>query len=289
MKAITALQKLVLDPQSNLTDILRNALLISQKLGLEDFKSWCELELKGYEDINESNIPEYRCIYGSFHVLDVRNGRRQYVGDQAVGQIIRDGVIFFQETLASDKDFFDFRFPDDKNAILKKSYNLNLSNYIFYSKVHKISIKKVLEIIRTKVLEFSIELEKKGILGEDWEFTIEEKNMAINITNFQGILGDVKHSNVQQTNTLTVQKNDFESLEQYLKSNGVEKDDIWDLKNIIDVTPLPQSPNEYSPNLKAWIAKMVTKSIDGTWQVAVGAAGSLLATGLQQYFGILVG
>lgn len=289
MKAITALQQLVLDPQSNLTDILRNALLISHKLGLDDFKSWCELELKGYDDIDESNIPEYRCVCGSFHVLDVRNGRRQYVGDQAVGQIIRDGAIFFQETLASDKDFFDFRFPDDKNAILKKSFNLNSSNYIFYSKVHKISIKKVLEIIRTKVLEFSIELDKKGILGEDWEFTIEEKNMAINITNFQGILGDVKHSNVQQTNTLTVQKNDFESLEQYLKNNGVEKDDILDLKNIIDVTPLPQSPNEYSPNLKAWIAKMVTKSIDGTWQVAVGAAGSLLATGLQQYFGILVG
>ncbi|MBU3845673.1 MAG: hypothetical protein H9855_01605 [Candidatus Acinetobacter avistercoris] len=287
MKAITALQKLVLDPKSNLTDILRNALLISQKLGLYDFKSWCELELKGYEDIDESNIPEYRCIYGSFHVLDVRNGRRQYVGDQAVGQIIRDGAIFFQETLVSDQDFFDFRFPDDKNAFLKKTFNLNSSNYIFYSKVNKIAIKKVLEIIRTKVLEFSIELDKEGILGEDWEFTIEEKKLAINITNFQGILGDVKHSNVQQTNTLTVQKNDFESLERYLKCNGIESDDILDLKTIIDVSPLPQSQSEYSPDLKNWMTKMIGKSIDGTWQVTVGAAGSLLATGLQQYFGIL--
>lgn len=287
MKAITALQKLVLDPQSNLTDILRNALLISQKLGLDDFKSWCELELKGYEDIDDSNIPEYRCIYGSFHVLDVRNRRRQYVGDQAVGQIIKEGIIFFQETLVSDQDFFDFRFPDDKNAFLKNAFGLNSNNYIFYSKVNKISIKKVLEIIRTKVLEFSIQLDKEGILGEDWEFTIEEKKMAINITNFQGILGDVKHSSVQQTNTLTVQKNNFESLEQYLKCNSIESHDIQDLKAIIDVSPLPLSSSEYSSNLKGWMTKMLGKSIDGSWQVAVGAAGSILATGLQNYFGIM--
>lgn len=287
MKAITALQKLVLDPQSNLTDILRNALLISQKLGLDEFKLWCELELKGYENIDDSNIPEYRCIYGSFHVLDVRNGRRQYVGDQAVGQIIKEGIIFFQETLVSDQDFFDFRFPDDKNAFLKKSFGLKSNNYIFYSKVNKISIKKVLEIIRTKVLEFSIQLDREGILGEDWEFTIEEKKMAINITNFQGILGDVKHSSVQQTNTLTVQKNNFESLEQYLKCNGIESHDILDLKAIIDVNPLPLSSSEYSSDLKGWMTKMLGKSIDGSWQIAVGAAGSILATGLQNYFGII--
>lgn len=287
MKAITALQKLILDPQSNLTDILRNALLISQKLGLDDFKSWCELELKGYEDIDESDIPDYRCIYGSFHVLDLRNGRHKYVGDEAVGQIIKEGIIFFQETLVSDQDFFDFRFPDDKNAVLKKACALNSNNYIFYSKVSKISIKKVLEIVRTKVLEFSIELDKEGILGEDWEFTLEEKNLAINITNFQGILGDVKHSNIQQTNTLTVQKNDFESLEQYLKSNGIERNDILNLKTIIEVNPLPRSSNEYSPDLKSWILKMLGKSIDGSWQIAIGAAGSILAIGLQNYFGII--
>ncbi|WP_347454240.1 hypothetical protein ABEF83_07830 [Acinetobacter thermotolerans] len=287
MKAIKALQKLVLDPKSNLTDILRNALLISHKLGLDDFKSWCELELKGYEGIDNSNIPEYRCLYGSFHVLNVQNGSRQFVGDQAIGQKISEGIVFFQEILANDQDSFDLRVSDDINAFLKKKYDLKSNNYIFYSMVDNVYIKKVLETVKTRVLEFSIQLEQQGILGEDWEFTIEEKKIAINITNFQGILGDVKHSNVQQTNTLTVQKNDFESLEQYLRNNGIEKADILDLKNIIDVNPLPQSQSEYSPDLKSWMTKMIGKSIDGTWQVTIGAAGSLLATGLQQYFGIL--
>lgn len=37
-------------------------------------------------------------------------------------------------------------------------------------------------------------------------------NTNIHIGNFQGILGDVTNSQIQQNNTLTVQQNDFESL-----------------------------------------------------------------------------
>lgn len=113
--------------------------------------------------------------------------------------------------------------------------------------------------------------------------------------NIGGNVGNMANNNdnssINQTSTNTVQiiKGDFNSLASNLRNHGVEEADIQELQTIIDVTPLPQSPNEYSSDLKAWVAKMVTKSIDGTWQVAVGAAGSLLATGLQQYFGILVG
>lgn len=295
MKAITALQKLVLNPKSNLTDILRNALLISHKLGLDDFKSWCELELKGYEGIDNSDIPEYRCLYGSFHVLNVQNGSRQFVGDQAIGQKISESIVFFQEILANDQGYFDLRVSDDINALFKKKYGLKSNNYIFYSTVDNVYIKKVLEIIKTTVLEFSIKLEQQGILGEDWEFTEEEKRMTQNINYHIGNIGNMSNHNdnstINQTsiNNVNIVKGDFNSLASNLRSHGVEEADIQELQTIIDVTPLPQSPNEYSPNLKAWIAKMVTKSIDGTWQVAVGAAGSLLATGLQQYFGILIG
>lgn len=71
-----------------------------------------------------------------------------------------------------------------------------------------------------------------------------------------------------------------------LRSHGIEENDIQELQTIIDVGPLPQSSNEYSPYLRDWMKKMIGRSIDGSWQVAVGAAGSILATGLQNYFGI---
>ncbi|MDQ1207467.1 hypothetical protein QE380_000390 [Acinetobacter baylyi] len=293
MKAITALQKLVLDPQSNITDILRSALLISHKLSLLDFKTWCELELKGYDDIDDSNVPEYRHLYGSFHVTDVNTKVHQPLGDRAACQVIKDSIIFFQESLDNNDQFLSIRFPDDKNKNLKQMFGISSKSCIFYSSISRTYFLKALDIIRTKILEFSIELENKGILGDEWEFTEQEKQMTqninYNISNVGNIANHNQESTINQIATINVNviKGDFSSLASKLRSHGIEEKDIQELQTIIDVTPLPQSPSEYSVDLKSWMSKMVTKSIDGTWQIAVGAAGSLLATGIQQYFGIL--
>ena len=74
MKAIIALQKLVLTPSSKVSDILRHAYLIACKLNLEDFKKWCELELNGYFDIPDEDVPKDRHIFGSFKLMQYFRG-----------------------------------------------------------------------------------------------------------------------------------------------------------------------------------------------------------------------
>ena len=101
MKAIIALQKLVLDPSSQISDILRHAYLISCKLNLDDLKRWCELELNGYQSIDDSNIPEYRYIFGSLCLKNSLSGQTAIFNAEAIfsGQIIKDGISFFDITL----------------------------------------------------------------------------------------------------------------------------------------------------------------------------------------------
>lgn len=137
------------------------------------------------------------------------------------------------------------------------------------------------------ILKSSLDDLNEGVLGTKTEKSIATQQHYY----FGNTANNNQNSTINQTSTNTVNiiKGDFHSLASNLRSHGVEDVDIEELQTIINVTPLPQSPSEYSSDLKGWIAKMVTKSVDGTWQVAVGAAGSLLATGLQQYFGILVG
>ena len=58
MKAIIALQKLLLTPNSSMRDILNHTYLIACKLDLHDLKAWCELEISGYNDTPDLDIPK---------------------------------------------------------------------------------------------------------------------------------------------------------------------------------------------------------------------------------------
>ena len=96
------------------------------------------------------------------------------------------------------------------------------------------TISAILNSIRNRLIEWSLNLEEQGILGEGMTFSKEEKekaetNPAINIGNihnFQGLLGSVTHSTVSQTMTMTVHSGNFESLAEYLKSQGVAEQNI---------------------------------------------------------------
>ena len=45
------------------------------------------------------------------------------------------------------------------------------------------------------------------------------------------------------------------------------------------------SQGQYGERVKAWMVKMTEKAIDGSWNIGVGAAGTLLAEGLKAFFG----
>jgi hypothetical protein len=314
MKAVLRLQQLALDPDTKVSVLLNNAYLISSKLGIKDFQDWCNNELNGY--LSEE-VPDYRLVRGEIKAYAVNKPIIPVVlygaeiAQYADFKIIRDNVSKLDEWVYSDNEFISLKLDqvledyinqcinEDENKLIN---SLNMGNNPFVNNlrsgyrpflcIHKSDISNILSRIRKIILDWSLDLDNKGILGEDYHFTEQEKQMTQNINYHIGNVGNMANHNdnstINQTSTnnVNIVKGDFNSLASNLRSHGVEEADIQELQTIIDVTPLPQSSNEYSHNLKAWIAKMVTKSIDGTWQVAVDAAGSLLATGLQQYFGI---
>lgn len=254
MKAVIALQKLAVDPNIKVSFLLLQTYLIACKLDLQDIKKWAELEIKGYFDIPLNEIPTYRMLSGTFHILNPSNNKKiaQHVSKEINTKIIKNNISYFENLISSDSQSVDLYVDEEIDDFLRKE-NQNLKSHIFYIKVSKLSIEHTLFMIRSKVLEMACVLEQKNILGEEWEFTTLEKQVAINITNFQGILGDVKDSNVQQTNTLTVQKNDFESLATQLQRYGLDSSQIQELKTIIDDNPSPQSIDDYGERLRNWL------------------------------------
>lgn len=198
MKAVIALQKLVLNPSSRVSDILRHAYLIACKLELEDFKNWCELELNGYSNVKDSNIPEYRYIFGSLCLTNSLSGKSAIFNADAVysGQIIREGISFFEGAVSSKSDIITLELKSDIDKILRDTNpQCNASHFIFQIRASKIPFQKVLDIIKFKIIEVSYQLEKQGILGDEWEFSDQEKSKIQSVTyNIESVINMSNHN-----------------------------------------------------------------------------------------------
>lgn len=106
------------------------------------------------------------------------------------------------------------------------------------------------------------------------------------LNNYGNMANHNNESTVTQTSYLTVNKGDFGSLASRLKGYGVEDEYIQNLKNVIDVTPNPQSPTEYSDGVNSWIGKVTVKALTESWDVVKGVGIGIFPELIKMYYGI---
>ena len=156
--------------------------------------------------------------------------------------------------------------------------------------VSRSQVVAILDKVRTGVLEWALKLESEGITGDGISFTETEKQIAkksthITIQNFQGVIGDVTHSTVTQNLDLTVKTGEIKSLIDYLKAQGVGKEDLSELQTAIADDPSPTSRENFGPKVSSWMGNMVGKAASGTWKIGMGVATGLLSNAIATYYG----
>lgn len=244
------LQSDLISSDKSASEILRTAKLISGKLGLGPIHSWLELELCGYPDV--SKLPDYR-VFKRAHLqyLDERTGgwiQLQFLANHSFP--IRESVPIIEELLTGPEITLPLshehrlapRRPDEQQRIL----------------IPDLPFKHVLHTVKNRLIDWTIELEQRGILGENMAFQDEEKKAAkaetfhiqANIQNFSGMLaGNVSDSTVEVYN--------FGSVCQRLKDCGIPKPERDALEEIMD--ELKKSPASQKPSLlaraNAWVVK----------------------------------
>lgn len=70
---VLELQRDALDNSFEVSNLLRKALVISKKLGVNDIELWLAQELNGYE-VSENELPDYRKIRGTLKVHNPMRG-----------------------------------------------------------------------------------------------------------------------------------------------------------------------------------------------------------------------
>jgi hypothetical protein len=248
--AVHDLQAAIVQGKQSLTQLLRQTKLIAAKLSLEDVEEWVDCELKGYPKGVEP--PAYR-EFTTQHV-EVRN---PMVGWKFAGQLelaLRANEPIAEIEQLSKGDMLYMSLDQKENFPIRDTLGGSLgSDWNQRIGTPASEFKNILERVKDELLQWTTELEKRGIKGEDMDFDESEKKtagkMVFNIGTVQGMVGNVTSSQV------TV--HDYSSIHQLLIDHKIPKQERRELEDLMD--ELRETPHDKRPSLLARAEKWIVK------------------------------
>lgn len=293
---VLELQQEVLKSDCDILNALRKAHVIAVKLKLSEFDSWVMHELNGYSDCNQDDIPDYRKVHGS---LKAWNPMRGWIPVAFQGSEMetllcdRKLDISLSQILAlydKPEGNFSMSFVADVARTIDKmctapfptDYALSISNF---------HLKSIVDQVTTRVLEWTLKLEGEGILGENMQFSQEERTMAQNVPqqiNYYGtvINGDVKQSQVVSGSHNTISFNYeqagelLKKVKEAIKSEQLSREDRESAEELIEDAEAKIASKKKSGIIRA--------ALTGLKDFLIGAGANVAGTLIVQYLQHLI-
>lgn len=187
---VLELQRNLISDQCDILSALRKAKVIASKLSLLEFENWIDQELNGYHN----DVPEYRKVRGLMRAHYCNTWIPVQMNEKLESKICEQYMTQPISTIleyANEKESGSLRlYPgaEMQNA-LNKLYDLPLGAE-FALQPESGAVKAIIEAVKNALLNWTLELEKKGIIGEDLTFSTEEKEvakeMSTSVTNYYG-------------------------------------------------------------------------------------------------------
>lgn len=198
-KVVIELQKACLDSSVSCNFLLLKAYYIALKLGIENMTIYCRNELYGYKKDSGNPIPEYRRVGLSFRAK--RFGQEKWEPlvlperTEFETELLCDSVVSMEKISTSSKDVW--------SKVLAKEDCERINSFLTYKYpiVERLFptylFAQILLNVRMVILHWAMDLEKNGILGEKFSFSINEKRKVENVKSISLIIaGDVNNSNI---------------------------------------------------------------------------------------------
>jgi len=235
--AVHELVEMASGHDADVVTVLRKALVIASRLQASDFEEWIRHELHGYP--KGSELPDYRIVKGDLRAYNPANGVWMPVDVRHHTETLKtlrlnEGVTHLQATLDEHDGSGHIMCPLPQST-------LDTSRGMVSDPIDKQfeptrllgagQLRSVIESVRGTLLEWAVELEKRGIVGEDMIFSDEEVQKAkastnVHIENFHGIMGDVTSQSVQI--------GDYASIYKQLKAAGIPQSERNEIESVID-------------------------------------------------------
>jgi hypothetical protein len=302
MTLMDQVQQEAVDSKSDLGALLRKCKVLAARLGSRALEDWLVWESDGYPEGAE--VPSYRILplelKGHFAgplgsglrnapipllclPEKVRKGWRNYRCRQSVGSIEEilkrsDGGTF---TVSAG----DLAVPLGTNVY--RGYNCVQA----WAEVGVSQLIEILNSVRNRILDFVLAVWKEAPrAGEHHDGAPPEIEPArvtqiFNTTVYGGAASFVGSASNSPIN-LTISLNDFASLEKVLRCNGVQNEDVEELRAAVRSDPKPHRGQGYGPRVSSWFGKMMKEAAQGTWKVGVQIGATLLTQAISKYYGL---
>ncbi|CAK1746763.1 AbiTii domain-containing protein [Vibrio crassostreae] len=290
---VLELQKDALDPTVNVSVLLRKALVVSRKLSIADIEVWLNNELNGYS-VSSDQIPDYREIKGEVKVFNPYHGfqplhiQSQPIADELSKRKIGQSVGELDSILEGGSN--DLRVPFDQST---KNQIMEWMDYPLEPTLvaQKTSVISILESVRNEVLNWALELESKGVIGDGMSFSKEEKQAASNVTyQVTNNIQNMTNSQLQQdsagaSQTLTVNESGVDNLKEFIEqfnkySTQLEIDAPLKEELQAEVSTVEVQLNSPKPK-----PAIINESVKTIRNILEGISGSLIASGLLTVLG----
>ncbi|GGC03927.1 hypothetical protein GCM10007205_11360 [Oxalicibacterium flavum] len=282
---ILQIQSEAMDGSSSVASLLRKVRAAAVKLDLADELQWITLELNGYDDVAEEDLPSYRKLVGEMKVKNPYHGLQTLqFADAKLAEIVtaapcRQSVAELEALLASGSGSLHVQLSQEHINLLLQLMSVKMEPIL---KIERTAVIRVLDAVRNLVLNWSLEMEKVGVLGESMTFNTQEKIKAqpagqqFFIQNV-GVLGNVSdHAIVSNTQHASMALD----LDQV-------RDVVAQLNNLI--SSLPNATNQSLTPILAELNAELVKSAPTTSRIKTllqsaksiceGATGNIIASG----------
>lgn len=316
MKLISDIINELIDSDKSISGPLLKTKVLATRLKSGELLAWTDNELNGFESNEE--LPHYRKhwgnITGNYIVGTPLSGMMQYYNQPlptaGLDKKILEAITWMHlypgvstlESYMTDNDSGRLQrtlIPELTSLIelnMQKMGNptLRISSATCYASVSTVS--QTLSVIKSKLLEFMLKLDDE--LGGDAEIgsiagtseEIKEKiitymsQTVVNNTGDAAIINTGRNSSIVAE--IKINKGDFNGLKRELLDANVDEESVCELESIIEHESPDYSSGRFGPKVNQWIEKMMSKALNGYWQIGIGAAGNLLADVIKKFYGI---
>lgn len=265
------------DPAVSVSDLLRRALVAARRLNVPDVADWMTAELNGYT----GEVPEYRKIRGHLQVMNPYEGpvhlQMSGKGGDWLTLMPERGSISELEPFTSGVGTLHRHFPIAMEHDIMKAMSVPMRPHLMFTTVQ---IRGIVDRVRSRVLEWALDLEGRGVLGEGMTFTQKEKQTVQQIHNH---FGNVSASQIQissdgstqvQASTLS---NDLVALQGLVETLGTVLSDSsivqGEAADELRAELATLKAQAASPKPKWEVIKATARTIK---TIAEGAAGNVL-------------
>lgn len=293
--------------QTSLGEVMRLCLRLGRLLNNNELSDWAKAEAGGYESTD--SLPDYRVFktevrgtfFGPFGASLSNVSIPQAVIDEEHREMLFTAYIMqsvgeLEQLAIGRPDSSSITIPWTGNTVMYYQRKEIYSGYALnaaWKVLTTMTIAGILEVIRARVLEFVLVIEKEfgiDIMNYDdnktpLETPAQEKiNQIFNTTIHGGTniaLGNTGTTNQQ---AMHVQPGDLQGLKQKLAQLGIPEELITDLDTALDKDA--DSQEQPGSHVKGWFGRVMIKVGQGTLQLASAAATTVIMTEVRRFLGL---